>query len=75
MTKWLSLDWKKKIEAECVRCLIFTQVNGLKTTNVTNYIFILRVLGYLTLTVNADGCSCSKYGILKVSVYFRSSSW
>lgn len=54
MIKWLSLDWKKN-RTECVRCLIFTQVNGLKTTTVTNYIFILRVLGYLTLTVNADG--------------------
>lgn len=33
-----------------MRWLILTQVNGLKTTtDVTDYVFILQVLGYLTL--------------------------
>jgi len=41
--------------------------------------FILRVLGALTLMVNlgnnANGYSCDKYGILVVKVYFKSESW
>lgn len=73
------LGWRKP-EDECARWLIFKQVNDLKTTTyATNYIFILRVLGALTLMVNlrnnANGCSCGKYGILVVKVYFKSESW
>lgn len=54
-------------------------MNHLKATAyVTNCIFILKVLGSLTVMVdlgnNSNGCSCDKCGILVVKVYFKSES-
>lgn len=68
---------KKKPEDECVRWLIFKQVNNLKTTTyATNYVFILSVLltFVVSLQSNTNCCSSGKYEILVVEVYLKSES-
>lgn len=53
----MHLPYQRKPEDECVRWLIFKQVNYLKTTTYsTGDIFTLQVLGSLTLVGNL-GCN------------------